>query len=509
MNLVFYGRYSNSGQSEQSIEGQRKVCYEFAERNGYKIIGEYIDRALTGTSDNRPEFLRMIADSAKRQFSGALVYQLDRFARNRYDSATYKAKLKKNGVKVLSARENISDDASGVLMEAVLEGMAEYFSRELSQKVKRGMQLSAQKCEFTGSGVPLGYKIVDKKFVIDDDTAPIVKRIFEMYLAGSPMADIIRYLNENGVKTSRGNEFNKNSIRLILTNRKYLGIYRYMDIEIPGGVPQIIDDTTFEQAQILLDKNKKAPARAKAVDEHYLLTTRLFCGHCQAAMTGVSGTSATGGKIYQYYACVTQKRKGDCKKKAVQKTPIEDLVVSSILAALNSDYIDTIARKVAELSVKEGNTDTLKRLTRLLKENDEATENLVKAIESGKAVDVLSAQIEKRQAERADLEAQLAHEKMLRPTLTYDEVRFFFEKFKKGDANDIAYRTALVDTFIDKIYVYDGDDARIEIYCHASEQKINCPISEPQKSSPMGHLVGVFLQNFLKNPITITFLGSR
>ena len=157
MNLVFYGRYSDSGQSEQSIEGQRKVCFDFAERNGYRIIGEYIDRALTGTSDNRPEFQRMIADSAKRQFQGVLVYQLDRFARNRYDSATYKAKLKKNGVKVLSARENISDDASGVLMEAVLEGMAEYFSAELSQKVKRGMEITANKAEYTGSFVPLGY----------------------------------------------------------------------------------------------------------------------------------------------------------------------------------------------------------------------------------------------------------------------------------------------------------------------------------------------------------------
>ena len=127
MNLVFYGRYSDSGQTEQSIEGQRKACYEFAERNGYRIIDEYIDRALTGTSDNRPEFLKMVSDSAKRQFQGVIVYQLDRFARNRLDSATYKAILRKNGVKVLSARENIADDASGILLESVLEGMSEYF----------------------------------------------------------------------------------------------------------------------------------------------------------------------------------------------------------------------------------------------------------------------------------------------------------------------------------------------------------------------------------------------
>lgn len=192
MNVVFYGRYSDSGQTEQSIEGQRKVCYEYADYNGYKIIAEYIDRAQTGTAtENRPEFLRMIADSAKRQFQGVLVYQLDRFSRSRYDSANYKAKLKKNGVRVISARENISEDASGILFESVIEGMSEYFSAELSQKVKRGMMITAEKCEFTGSGLPLGYKIVNKKFEIDEDTAPIVKRIFEMYLSGITMAEII------------------------------------------------------------------------------------------------------------------------------------------------------------------------------------------------------------------------------------------------------------------------------------------------------------------------------
>ena len=253
MNIVIYARFSSHTQNEQSIEGQLKVCYEFAERNGYKIIGEYIDRAISGTeAENRPEFQRMIADSAKRQFQGVLVYQLDRFARNRYDSATYKAKLKKYGVKVLSARENISDDASGVLMEAVLEGMAEYYSVELSQKVKRGLELNARKCLFTGSGVPLGYKIVEKKFAIDEETAPIVKGIFEMYLAGKTMAEIIRYLNGHGVKTSRGNPYNKNSIRLILTNNRYTGVYKYGGMEIPGGVPRIIDDNTFEQVQTLM-----------------------------------------------------------------------------------------------------------------------------------------------------------------------------------------------------------------------------------------------------------------
>jgi len=315
MNIVIYARFSSHAQNEQSIEGQLRTCYEFAERNGYKVISEYIDRAISGTgAENRPEFQRMIADAAKRQFQGILVYQLDRFARNRYDSATYKAKLKKNGVKVLSARENISDDASGVLMEAVLEGMAEYYSVELGQKIRRGMELNAEKCRAIGS-VSLGYAVDEnKQIILDENNAAIVVNIFDMYLSGKTMADIIRYLNDNNIKTSQGNVYNKNSIRRILTNKRYRGIYTFKDKEIPGGVPQIIEDEKFEEVQKLMEKNKKAPARAKAVDENYLLTTKLFCGFCEAAMTGVSGTSKQG-KNHQYYQCVTNRRKCGCDKK--------------------------------------------------------------------------------------------------------------------------------------------------------------------------------------------------
>lgn len=145
---VIYARFSSHSQTEQSIEGQLRECYDFAKRSDITIVGEYIDRALTGTSDKRPQFLKMIEDSKKKNFEYVLVYQLDRFARNRYDSANYKAKLKKNGVRVLSAKENITDDASGILVEGMLESMAEYYSAELSQKVKRGIKESLIKGQF-------------------------------------------------------------------------------------------------------------------------------------------------------------------------------------------------------------------------------------------------------------------------------------------------------------------------------------------------------------------------
>lgn len=233
MNIVIYARFSSHAQNEQSIEGQLKYCYEFAQKNGYTVIGEYIDRALSGTTDNRPEFQKMIDNSSKKHFEAILVYQLDRFARNRYDSAIYKSKLKKNNVRVLSARENISDDASGILVEGLLESMAEYYSVELSQKVRRGMDINAQKCLCTGGNIALGYRVdSEKRFQIDDDTAPIVVKIFDMYASGKTVTQINAHLNEMQIRTSRAGAFNKNSLRKILTNKRYIGIYTYKGTEI-------------------------------------------------------------------------------------------------------------------------------------------------------------------------------------------------------------------------------------------------------------------------------------
>ena len=200
-NAVIYARYSpGSKQNYQSIEGQLKECYAFAERSDLRVVREYVDEHLTGTNDKRTQFLQMIEDSKRKGFQFVVVYQLDRFARNRYDSATYKAKLKKSGVRVLSAKENITDDASGILIEGVLESMAEYYSAELSQKVKRGIAITASKCKFFGGGIPLGYKVdEEKRFIINEETAPIVKQMFEMLANGYNYAEIARYMNERGI----------------------------------------------------------------------------------------------------------------------------------------------------------------------------------------------------------------------------------------------------------------------------------------------------------------------
>lgn len=278
MDVVVYARFSSHNQNEQSIEGQLKYCKEYAERNNMNIIHIYKDEARSGTKDDRDEFQKMIKDSETKTFQGVLVYQLDRFARNKYDSAIYKRKLKQNGVRVYSARENISDDASGILMESVLEGMAEYYSVELGQKVSRGMDINAEKGFYNGGPIPIGLKlktielplgvngkmICKKSFDIDKEKAPIIQTMFKMYINDNTMVDIMNFLNKKGIKTSNGKEFGKSAVKTILTNKKYIGIYEHNGKEIHGVIPRIIDDNTFYKVQEKLQLNRKAPSRRKS-----------------------------------------------------------------------------------------------------------------------------------------------------------------------------------------------------------------------------------------------------
>ena len=346
MNVVIYARYSSHSQTEQSIEGQLKVCYEYAESHNYTVVGEYIDRAQSGKFDNRAEFQRMISDSEKHTFEGVLVYQLDRFARNRYDSAIYKAKLKKNGVRVMSAKENISDDASGILIEGVLESMAEYYSVELAQKINRGMAINAEKCLSNGSNPGLGYKVnKDRTFSVDEEEAAIVREIYERYASGETKAEIVKDLQRRKVKTSIGNEFTYNSLSHLLKNKRYIGIYLYKGVETPGGMPRILDDDLFYRVQEIMNRNKSAPARTRGENE-YLLTTKLFCGHCKEMMVGYAGTSKSG-RQYHYYICKNARKKL-CDKAIVGKEFIENRVIEVCLQMLTEDNIRYIAKRVAE-----------------------------------------------------------------------------------------------------------------------------------------------------------------
>ena len=375
MKGVIYARYSSDNQREESIEGQLRECKDYAERNGITILGTYIDRALSAKTDNRPEFQKMIKDSAKGLFDVVLVWKLDRFARNRYDSARYKNLLKKNGVKVISARENISEGSEGIILEAMLEGYAEYYSAELSEKVIRGLTDNALKCKYNGGTVPMGYYIDEQQYYqIDPKTAPVVLEMFMRYSKGATMQELVNLLNSRGMRSIRGGKITLNIMNHLLKNRRYMGEYSYRDVVKEDGIPAIVPKDLFDRVQERLAKNKKAPARHKAEDD-YLLTTKLYCGKCGSFMVGESGTSHTM-KVHRYYRCVNTKKKKLCDKKAVKKDWIEDLVVNyTMKAIMNDEVMERLIDTLMELQKKES-TD-LPLLKKQLAETENSFVNAV------------------------------------------------------------------------------------------------------------------------------------
>ena len=453
MTAVIYARYSSDNQREESIEGQIRECTAYAEKNGITIVKHYIDRAISAKTDNRPEFQQMIKDSDKKLFDIVLVWKLDRFARNRYDSARYKTQLKKNGVKLMSATEIISEGPEGIILESVLEGYAEYYSADLSEKVIRGMTENALKGKFTGGAIPFGYIInADHRFEIDPLTAPFVAETFQRYNDGQTMREIRDWLNEKGVKNQRGGPMTFNVIQHMLSNRRYIGELKYRDVLIPDAIPPIVSVELFNDVQEKMLKNKKAPARRKAEDD-YLLTTKLFCGYCGALMFGESGTSRTG-EVHRYYKCATAKKHKGCKKKTVRKQWLEDLVVNQTMQLVRDDAaMESIIAKVMELQNKENTNIPL--YEKQLRDAESGIQNMLNAIQAGILTSSTKERLEQLEETKRELEARIAEEKLAKPKVTEEFIRFWLLRFRKLDMSLKDQRQALVDTFINAIYLYD------------------------------------------------------
>ncbi len=454
MTGVIYARYSSDNQREESIEGQLRECKAFAEKNDIQIVGTYIDRALSAKTDNRPEFQRMIKESSGSLFDVIIVWKLDRFARNRYDSAHYKSILRKNGVKVVSATELISDSAEGILLESMLEGMAEYYSAELSEKVVRGLTENALKCKYNGGTLPIGYTIdSDQYFQIDPITAPAVLDAFKHYAEGASMQEITDEMNIKGIRTKRGGKISINSITRMLHNRKYIGEFRYRDIVQPNGIPAIIPNELFDRVQERMAVNKKAPAKHKAEDE-YLLTTKLFCGKCQCLMVGESGTSHIKNKVHRYYKCVSVKNHKGCDKKTVRKEWLENLVIEQIRSLIFDDeLIDNLADSVMELQSAE-NTN-LPLLKKQYAETQRGIDNLLNAIQQGILTPSTKQRMEELEQQKSELSVQIMKEEMARPTLTKGQIVFWFHRFRKLNTNKLEHRRRLIDSFVNVIVLYD------------------------------------------------------
>ena len=463
---VIYARYSSDKQTEQSIDGQVRECENFAKSKGLAVIGKYFDRALTGKVDKRPDFQRLVKDSGKQLFDFVIVYQLDRFARNRYDSAHYKHILKKNGVKVLSAKENIADDPSGILMETVLEGMAEYYSAELAQKVKRGMYEGFLKGHVSGGGVCFGYDTVPvgqstsgrvaKKLVINNAESQIVRKIFDDYVAGKLVRDIKIWLDKNGIKNKKGEPIHKNGIMFILKNKKYIGTLSYGNESRDNAIPAIITKDIFDQAQTRINRNKQSPSTYKA-KERYLLSTKSYCGHCKSILTADSGTNHMGN-VYRYYKCYGKKKLDkQCEKTQITKERFENLVVNATYSLLRENgTIENIARQLVAYNDELQTNPQLELYEKQLADTEKSINNLLRAIESGLFTQATKDRMLQLESDRADLKYRIDGEKLNTPTkIDFDMIYCYLTQFANGDPQNPQFRERLIDTFVNKVVLYN------------------------------------------------------
>ena len=435
MTAVIYARYSSDSQREASIEGQLRDCKDYAEKNGITVVGTYIDRAYSAKTDDRPDFQRMIKDSAKKIFDVVLVWKLDRFARNRFDAVNYKYQLEKNGVHLVSAMEPISQGPEGIMVESMLIGMAEYYSAELALKVARGERENALQCKYNGGIVPLGFTIgkEDRLYHIDPETAPIVQEIFTRYANGEPAEKIAASLNERGLRTRTGKPFVKNSFFQIFRNRRYIGEYRYKDIVTPGGIPAIVDEDLFDRVQQRFEQNRIAHGRPAKEDVSYLLTTKLFCGKC--------GNAKRHGKAH-------------CDLKAIRKEPLERFVVETAIKVIFSDeIIEQLIDLIMEAQQQENTR--LPVLKDQLRDTEKRLANLLEAIEQGILTPTTKQRLDELEARKEALNTSILEEEMKKPVLTREWMRFWFEKFRKGDMRDMEHQRQIIDTFVNSVYVFD------------------------------------------------------
>ena len=421
--VALYARFSSDNQRSESIDAQIRAMKAYCEQHHFVIVDTYIDEAKSATSDKRPAFQQMINDSSTRSFNILLVHKLDRFARNRYDSAVYKRELKKNGVTVYSVLENLDDSPESIMMEAVLEGMAEYYSQNLARETMKGLRENALQCKHTGGIAPLGYDIDPdtRKLVINEDEAKAVRLIFEMYGNGYGYSAIIDRLYELNLKTKMGKDFGKNSLYSILSNPKYQGMYvynrcsakntvgtrnthLYKDDEdivfVKGGCPQIVPTDVFVNVQNKLTEHKHTGGRENA-KVCYLLSGKVFCLECGKAMVGNSRHSGRSKLLHVTYRCPS--RKYICSSKEINRDYLEGYVVELIeKEILNSQALHKLRRGI-EKHAEKTQIPTESQCQQELSEIDTAIKNVAEAIEAGLLTDVLVARLKELEKRKKEL----------------------------------------------------------------------------------------------------------
>lgn len=445
MKAVLYARVSSEKQAEKdlSISAQLKALREYATKHGYEVVREFVDKAASARTADRHDFQEMIslAKSKNRPFDAILVWKLSRFARNREDSIVYKSLLRKRGIQVVSINENIDQSPAGVLLEAVIEAVDEFYSTNLSQDTKRGLKENALRGFCNGGTPPFGYK---HKFIrdgsakrrlleIDRSSAPVVKRIFKLCQEGMGSKEIAKLLNDEGLRTRNGHPWSKWGILFMLKNPIYMGKYVYARqrrlnpgeerFVVVGKHKPIVSEADFNKVQATLRNRTPKNNHPRRITSDYLLSGLLFCEKCGGAM---QGGSAKSGKFH-YYGCYNHLRRGKsiCDGKMVNRDEIERVVVQKLKErVLTPEHLSELLDLTnAEVKKKlSTNEERIQGLNAQIQKRQGKLDRLYEALESGdfEFAD-LAPRIKKLKAEIDDLQSKVNTLKLQQST--YPEIR--------------------------------------------------------------------------------------
>lgn len=494
MKAAIYARYSSDNQREESIDAQIRAIKEYAEREGMLITKIYTDEARSATTDNRPKFLEMIQDSEFGLFDAVIVHKLDRFSRDRYDSAHYKRILKKNGVRLISVLEHLDDSPESIILESVLQGMAEYYSKNLAREVMKGMKETALQCKHTGGLPPLGFNVDSstKEYVKNEEEAKAVRIIFDMYANGHSYNQIIDKLNSLGYKTKLGRAFGINSLSEILRNEKYIGTYVFNKvpkmingkrnshrtkkpeeiITIPNGIPAIIDNETFAKVkQRMLNNKRNASNKAK---ETYLLSGKIFCGCCGSSMTGHTSYAGKNKTKYSTYNCGKRYRTKECKMKNISRDFVEDIVLTEIKKRiLNPSSIKILTKSLIDHynRMTSANTEELKALEKRSRALQFEIDNIINAISQGMFHPSLKEKMDNLEVEKSKISNYITE---VKTSMTSNEINEkLVEQYLIKDISSINDKSAnnfkaIINTYVESVLVHEDkvDLSLILLFVH-------------------------------------------
>ena len=474
---VIYARYSSHNQRDVSIEQQVEACRKHAAELGLTVTATYEDRAISGKTDKRPSFQRMMRDAEQHKFAYVLAWKSNRIGRNMMQALVNESRLVDCGVKVFYAEEDFDDNAAGRFALRSMMNVNQFYIENMAEDVKRGLYDNAKKGLVNGS-LPLGYKRgADGKPEIDEPKAAIVREIYTRVAAGELFASIAADLNARGIRTARGREWNKGSFHVLCHNDRYRGIYMYGDIRIPGGMPRIISDELFYDAQEAYGMKKdNRYGRARHGAENYLLTGKLYCGHCGSYMVGISGTSKTG-EMHYYYACQKHRLEHTCEKKAIRRDVIENAVARAIMMyCLDDETIDFIVDSTIAYFKQKDHELHIEAMENELAAVQQAISNLMKAIEAGIITPTTRTRLLDLEEQQAKLSAKINTAKAERVEIDRDDLIAGLQLFRTGDIKNKKFLAKLFNTFLLAVYLYDDNRLKIVFSFTGNHNNIEIPL---------------------------------